>query len=207
MRRQILPFLAGALLTGCGSPPAPPEPNPLGQPGTFAIKEVSSIPTAGGTNKVWAATLTCSNGSAFHFWFEITVKKDGGTDPLDFSRAALTRQIGNDGRQALKEIAKAIEAKTIPTQSERVDRLEFPVLILGTGMSRSETREPGTNQTAESFSQNPPGNWTTTKALFNNRKAEVFLNFNPKLGVAEFAPRDSNSGSDVMAELAKVFLP
>jgi len=70
-------------------------------------------------------------------------------------------------------------------------------------MSRhSEDGKPGSG-----FSQKPAGNWIATKAFLAGGDAEVFLNINPKLGVGEFSPKDPDYANQVVAELAKVFLP
>ena len=192
---------AAPFLAGCSS--TEPEESPLGQPGTFAIQEIVSTPTSDGTNKIWNATIAGAGGPAFHFGLELRLKKGGGGGTVASSNGAFTREKGNDGTQALRQIAKAVEAKTIPTGGERVARLDFSLVILGTGMSRRadpEGREA-------SFFQTPRGNWIATKAILKAGEAEVFLNINPNLGVGEFAPEDPKYGNAVVAELAKIFLP
>jgi hypothetical protein len=201
LRWLVLLLTAAPLLAGCSS--TEPEENPLGQPGTFAIQEIVSTPTSDGTNKIWNATIADANGPAFHFGLELRLKKGGGAGAQASSNGAFTREKGNDGTLALKQITKALEAKTIPTGGERVARLDFSIVILGTGMSRRaepEGRKVG-------YFQTPRGNWITTKATLKAGEAEVFLNINPKLGVGEFAPEDPKYGNAVVAELAKIFLP
>jgi hypothetical protein len=202
MLRRLFAILTGASLSaGCSSSLS--EPNPLGQPGTFAIKELSSAQTAEGTKKVWLATVSEASGKTFHFGIEMLIKQGKGPIPIAFSKAAFVREAGNDGRDALGQIAKTIDATTVPTHSEKLQRLDFSIVILGMGMSR----HPEPDGHGAGYAQNPPGSWMTSKAFLKGGEAEVFLNINPDLGVGEFSPKDPDYGNDVVAELAKIFLP
>jgi len=89
-------FLLGLLaIAGCT---AVAEPNPLGQPGTFAIKEISSQDTAEGTRKVWLAMVSDQAASPFQFQLEMLLKPLQGPLPMAFSKAAIIREKGKDGR-------------------------------------------------------------------------------------------------------------
>jgi hypothetical protein len=198
--KTILGILLCTLpIVGCESQP---EPSPLGQPGTFAIKEIASEGTPKGLKKTWLATVSDESGKPpFQFRLEMLLKPLKGELPMAFSEAALIREQGNDGRPFLEQIAKVIGAKSIPKTSKKADRLDFSIAILGSGLSRHG------DEHGSGFSSQPAGDWTTTKAFLGEGEAEVFLNFNEKLAIGEFSPKDSEYADGVVAELAKVFLP
>jgi hypothetical protein len=102
---------------------------------------------------------------------------------------------GSDPEVFLATLAKALEAKKIPKDAHRVAVLQFDYVMLGQNQSRS--RDGG-------FSNSPRGSWTAMKIFLGEDEGEVFLNFNPALGKAEFSIKDSDYGDFVIAELAKV---
>jgi len=53
----------------------------------------------------------------------------------------------------------------------------------------------------------PPGNWTAVKLFIGegDQEAEVFLNFNPVIGKAQFSIKDDSYGDILLSQFAKVF--
>ena len=94
-------------------------------------------------------------------------------------------------------MAKALQAKKVPTNVHRVETVPFDYVILGQNQSRSSDG---------GFGDSPRGNWTAMKIFLGEGESEgeVFLNFNSAVGKAEFSIKDSDYGDFVMAELAKV---
>ena len=65
----------------------------------------------------------------------------------------------------------------------------------------------GTDVTLEprgGFSAKPGGGWITTKVFLSDGEAEVYLNLNPSIGIAEFSIKDEDYGDIVLRELATI---
>jgi len=106
-------------------------------------------------------------------------------------------QSGSEAGVFLAALAKALQAKQLPTNLHRVETVPFDYVILGKNQSRSSDR---------GFGDSPRGNWTAMKIFLGegDTEGEVFLNPNSALGKAEFSIKDSDYGDFVIAELAKV---
>jgi hypothetical protein len=90
-------------------------------------------------------------------------------------------------------VAAELEAKQIP-KAKPMDRLEFGVAMLGTDLRRD----------AGGGFSGKGGGWTATKLFLGEGDVEVYLNFNPKSGEAEFSIKDADYGEDVLRALASV---
>ncbi|HSR66857.1 MAG TPA: hypothetical protein VLU25_02855 [Acidobacteriota bacterium] len=201
--RGIVIVLAGLLSAG-GCLPSPSERLPSHQPGSFSLTEVASKEASGGTLKTWRAVSRSTGEESFAFRLEMLLKPLQGEIPMAFSQGAIIREPDADGRDFLKEIARAIEAEAdIPSHPERVDRLEFSTAILGTSLRRNV----GDDLVAGRFTSTKPGDWIVFKLFLGEEEAEVYLNINPVSGEGEFAPKDTDYGPAVLRELAKVFYP
>lgn len=104
---------------------------------------------------------------------------------------------GSENLVLLQALKKALDAKTIPKASRRVEELAFDAIVLGQNQSRGPSG---------SFSNNPPGEWIAIKIFLpkGGDNGELFLNLNPTLGKGEFSRKDSDYGDYLMQELAKV---
>ncbi len=202
MFRRLIAVFGGLLATG-GCSSAPLEGLPANQPGSFALTELDSKDTPDGVLKTWRAT---SRGSSapFSFRLEMLIKPPKPNHPFSFSKGAILRESGADGRHFLKEVARAIESEVdAPDQAAKSDRLDVSTAILGTSLSR----ESGKDVVGGSFTSTKPGHWIALKLFFAEGEGEAYLNLNPVAGVGEFAAKDPEYGEVVLRELATVFLP
>jgi hypothetical protein len=106
-------------------------------------------------------------------------------------------QSGSEPGVFLADLAKALQAKKVPTNVYRVKTVPFDYAILGQHQSRS---------CDGGFADSPTDNWTAMKIFLGEGESEgeAFLNFNSAVGNAEFSIKDSDYGDFVTAELAKV---
>lgn len=200
MLRRMFALISG-LLTGCAD--SPHQTLPSNQPGSFTIVEVESMATKDGPLKTWRATSR-TGVPPFTFLLELHLKVPTGPSSMAFGEGAILREPENDGTQFLKDVGHAIDAESdIPTQTSKLDRLEFSTAILGTSLSR----ESGDSVIAGSFTSSKPGNWIALKLFLADGEGEVFLNIDPVGGNGEFAVKDPDYGDVVVRELARVFLP
>ncbi len=121
--------------------------------------------------------------------------KDTKDFRFSFGAGRFASETGSDPTVFLAELKKALEAKSLPKNVQKVPSVQFDFAVLGENQSRG--KDGG-------FSDHPRGNWTTIKIFLAHGEGEVFLNINPKLGKGEFAIKDSDYGDIVLAELAKV---
>src|SRR5262245_47284279 len=100
------------------------EPLPSNQPGSFSFTEVESKETPEGTLKTWRAISRGTDTHPFNFRLEMLLKPPKGDLPMAFSKGAIIRESGADGRRFLGEVERAIESDAeVPTKSERSGRL------------------------------------------------------------------------------------
>ena len=97
----------------------------------------------------------------------------------------------------LVALKKALEAKHLLANVRRTARLNFNYVIFGERNSQAK---------GGGFSPTPAGNRAAMKIFLGgtNDEAEVFLNFNPVSGKAQFSEKDVDYGDLVVAELASV---
>jgi hypothetical protein len=159
------------------------------------------IHTAGGDNsQSWIAIHT-AEGKTAKFRIELgqaTASDAKNAKDLRFSFGVgrFASEAGSDPTEFLAELKRALEAKSLPNKkAEKIPSVKFDFVVLGQNQSRGSDG---------GFSDHPRGNWTATKIFLANGQAEVFFNFNPQLGKAEFAIKDSDYGDAVLAELVKV---
>jgi hypothetical protein len=138
-----------------------------------------------------------AEGKIARFDFELTDAASSGDPPVAFTSGRLLAVPGSDSSVLPRNLQKTLEAKGLPSKSQRVPELPFTAAILGTHQSHSADG---------GFFTRPRGNWTAMKIFIGNKDdpAEVFLNFNPTLRKGEFSIKDADYGDDVLRELAKV---
>jgi hypothetical protein len=162
--------------------------------------DISPLKTNDGSRR-WLAT--CSDqGKTARFTIEIgppTPMNSEADDKIQMSsgQGAILSVPGSDASSMLIALKKALEAKRIPARIQRTSRLPFEYVILGEHNSQAE---------GGGFSEKPPGHWTAMKIFLGNGdgESEVFLNFNPISGKAQFSEKDIDYGGQVVAQLAKV---
>jgi hypothetical protein len=138
-----------------------------------------------------------AEGKIARFDIELIETAESGDPPVAFTSGKLLAVPGSDASVLLRNLQKTLEAKSLPSKSQRVSELPFTAAILGTHQSHSEDG---------GFFTKPPGNWTAMKIFIGNKDdpGEVFLNFNTVLRKGEFSIKDSDYGDQVLRELAKV---
>jgi hypothetical protein len=138
-----------------------------------------------------------AEGKTARFDLEVTAAEPSGDPPITFTSGRFSAVPGSDASVLLRNLRKTLEAKNLPSKSERVKEIPFTAAILGTHQSHAQDG---------GFFTEPKGNWTCMKIFIGKKDdpAEVFLNFNLVLHKGEFSIKDSDYGDDVLRELAKV---
>jgi hypothetical protein len=205
MKRALAFCCAGLLLcqTGCKKHATEPKPA-ISEPGLhddFSVNfDIALVPVANGS-RAWLATYS-SQGKVARFRIELDMPKETdsksvpGID-IGLGKGAIKAESGSDASVMLLDLKKALDAKNLPTKTKRADSLPFSYVILGENNSLA----PGGG-----LSATPAGEWTAMKIFLhaNNDEAEVFLNFNPVEGKAQFSQKDPDYGDVVLAQLATV---
>ena len=162
----------------------------------FDLKPISVLPSSPGT-QLFDCTFT-SRGQTAQFQLEF---KQGPASGDGFRMAAAEGRFismpDSINTVLLEELRKALDAKHMPSNVQRESELAFRAVVLGQKQSRSPDG---------GYSNNPPGDWVLVELFLprDGDDGEVFLNFNPVLGKAEFSIKDSDYGDYVLGELAKV---
>lgn len=150
----------------------------------------------------WLATYSDSNKTT-KFTVEIGPSAPMNSDmdgsvKMSSGDGAILAVAGSDDSAMLVALAKALEAKHLPTRAQRASRLPFSYVILGENNSQAAS--------GGGFSAKPAGNWTAMKIFIGDgeNESEVFLNFNPVSRKAQFSEKDIDYGDTVLAKLATV---
>jgi len=120
-----------------------------------------------------------------------------GEIPMAPAEGKFLAVAGSNDAMLLEDLKRILEAKQPVKNASKIPELAFDAVVLGQKQSRLPSG---------SYSNNPPGDWTVTKIFLpkGGDEGEVFFNFNPVLGKAEFSIKDSDYGDYVLTELAKV---
>ena len=104
---------------------------------------------------------------------------------------------GSDATVILADLQKALEAKTTPAKTQRVQALPFTFVNLGDNLSQAS---------GGGFNANPPGGWTAIKIFMGEgeQEGEVFVNFNQAIGKGQFSIKDADYDDLVLKQLATV---
>ncbi len=169
------------------------DPNSVG----FEIRPISS---SDGSREFAAEYV--GRGKTAKFTFEISDSKpmppDGDVNlAMSSGTGAIVSESDSDASDMLAALQKALEAKHLPSRAKRALRLPFEFVVLGE--RNSQAKDGG-------FYTKPAGNWTTMKIFMGegDDECEVFLNFNPVSGKAQFAEKDVDYGDLCLAQLATV---
>jgi hypothetical protein len=193
----VLPAIA-VILISCQKHPAQTETpvEPYIETAGAAGFDIIPLASSEGAPR-WMGVYT-DEGRTTKFSFEpgsLPTSDDASAAP-SMGKGRFVAEEQSDPLPLLNLLKKALQAKHVPSHTEKEEDLPFSYLLLGENQSRAPDG---------SFSSNPKGNWTTTKIFLANDTAEVYFNFNPVNHKAEFGIKDAKFGDRVLAELAKVF--
>ena len=104
-------------------------------------------------------------------------------DLRSFLLIAVIRDTDSHYSEFLRQVAKALEAKSIKARKSKIDRLDFTIAMPGQNLSRgamgkagglttdayeqqtSQGQSQGKKILADGFTSEPPGDWIATKFL------------------------------------------
>lgn len=181
----------------------------------FKVQELSRRKVKEGEEVTWLATHESSTGLA-RFQIILILRAPSGDSPFVFSKGAFVKEPDSQPSEFLRQLAKALEAKSIKARKSRTGRLDFTVAVLGQNLSREPranltdrldhlSRGPGANVLAGAFTSEPPGDWVATKVFVADGAGEFFLNLNSKDAKGEISIKDPDYGEIVLRELSRVF--
>lgn len=197
--RYALLFL-GILLIGCHNKAAPISQSPVViEPyapanGSVGFDLIPGADLSDGT-RVWSAVYKSNEGTAL---FGLQIFPTHPSSGIEFGKGKFIAIPGSQPTPLLRALQKALEAKSLPHSTQRLEELPFTIAIIGKDLHRS---------TEGDFDGNSTGGWTAAKIFLpghHNEDAEVFLNFNSVLKKGEFSIKDPDYGDDVLSQLAKV---
>jgi hypothetical protein len=205
IRLSRLAFLAANLIAvgACQRPSASvqdevqehylPSPNSVG----FDIESQRTD----NASQQWLATYT-SQGKTAKFRIELRPAKSiKDKELVDFDiQSGAGRFIavsGSDASVLLTDLKNALEAKTLPSHSERVATLPFTYVTFGNKQSQAS---------GGGFNAKPAGHWTPMKIFIGEgeKEGQVFVNINPVIKKGQFSIKDQDYGDIVLSQLASV---
>jgi hypothetical protein len=149
-----------------------------------------------GSLQRWLATYTDGTQTTrFTIELEPATASGGPGSPIT-GKGKFISEAGSDPIPLLESLKRALQARRMPSNVQKVDELAFNYLVIGEHQSRSATG---------ALQAQPSGNWEASKVFLANDQAQVYFNFNPVMHKAEFSIKDAEYGDRVLAELAKVF--
>ena len=160
--------------------------------------DISAYPGKDATRR-WNATYS-ERGKTARFIIQLDLSKQMEPEAglqISSGHGFIAAEEGSDASTMLVALAKALEAKKVPQKVQRASRLPFTYVILGE--HNVQAKDGG-------FSPGPGGNWTAMKIFVGEGQdeGEVFLNFNPVTGKAQFSIKDPDYGDIVVGKLATV---
>jgi len=112
-----------------------------------------------------------------------------------FVKGMFLREKGSSCGTFLSRLVAALEGGSVP-KVKPTERVEFNAAVLGVDLQRTRGGFSGKG-----------GGWIVTKLFLGEEEAEVFFNFNPKSGEAEFSEKDSDYAEPVLRVLGSVLSP
>jgi hypothetical protein len=203
--RSLIFCLAVTLIvtTSCNLPSAEPQ----GQVTEPYISDSDSVGfnieplQSGSSAQQWLATYN-SQGKTARFRIELgKTRASESKEPVgfdtEFGEGKFIAEPGSDASVLLADLKKALQAKTLPIQVQKVASLPFTFVTFGHNQSQAS---------GGGFTPKPPGNWTPMKIFLGkgDQEAEVFLNLNPIIKKGQFSIKDADYGDSVLAQLARV---
>jgi hypothetical protein len=170
-----------------------PDPSSVG----FDIEPLPS----GNSSTRWLATYS-SQGKTARFEIELgsaaaVADKESKAFNIKNGEGRFIAVQHSDSSILLADLKRALEAKAIPTNVQRADKLSFTFVSFGQHQSQA---------TDGGFSDKPGGNWTPMKIFIGegDEEGEVFLNLNPVIKKGQFSIKDEDYGDIVLQQLARV---
>ena len=123
--------------------------------------------------------------------------KDAKDFPMGTGEGRFVAEAGSDATVLLADLQKALEAKAIPRNVQKVQALPFTFVNFGDKLSQAPRG---------GFNADPPGGWTAIKIFMGEgeQEGQVFINFNPTIGKGQFSIKDADYGDIVLKQLATV---
>lgn len=189
---------------------------------SFKLQEMGRRKVKEGEEVTWRAIHESSAGAA-RFQIILILQPPGGDSPFVISTGAFIRDTDSHYSEFLRQVAKALEAKSIKARKSKIDRLDFTIALLGQNLSRvamgkaggltsdafeqppSQGQSQGNKTLAGGFTSEPPGDWIATKVFVADGAGEFFLNVNSKESRGEISIKDPEYGNVVLRELSRVF--
>lgn len=206
MARSSFPyFLAIVLLVtfGCTRPATKAQGRTVEDHGSDSGSvgfDIASLKRENGSLRIQATYQ--SQGKLARFGIEFgptrSVEYKGSKDfPMATGEGRFVAEPRSDATVLLADLRKALEAKGIPPNVQKVQALPFTFVNFGDNLSQA----PGGG-----FNADPPGGWTAIKIFIGEgeQEGEVFLNFNPAIGKGQFSIKDADYGDIVLKQLATV---
>ena len=135
-----------------------------------------------------------TEGNVARFDFELNTKPPSA-DGLEFGRFIAVP--GSDSSVLLRNLKRTLQAKKLPSNTQRASELPFAFIVLGNDLSHGIDG---------GMSPDPRGHWTAMKLFIGHETddSEVFLNFNATLHKGEFSIKDAEYGDTLLRYLAGV---
>jgi len=168
---------------------------------SFKLQELGRQKVKEGEEVTWRAIHESSAGAA-RFQIILILHSVSGDSPFVISTGAFIRETDSDYSEFLRQVEKALEAKSIKSRKSKIDRFDFTIALLGQNLSRGAS---GKSILASSFTAEPPGDWIATKVFVAGGDGEFYLNLNSREGRGEISIKDPEYGNVVLRELSRVF--
>src|SRR5262249_38547029 len=149
---------------------------------SFKLQEMGRRKVKEGEEVTWRA-IHESSAVAARFQIILSLRPQNGDSPIVISTGAFIRDADSHYSEFLRQVAKALEAKSIKARKSRIGRLDFTVALLGQNLSRGS----GANIFGSGFTSEPRGDWIATKVFVAGGDGEFFLNLNSKEGRGEIS--------------------
>lgn len=207
MTRSGFPYLLAILLLatfGCARPATKPQGRAaeayVSNSGSVGF-DIASLERENGSLRIQATYRSHQKLAKFGIEFG-PARSLESEDPSDVIRVTTGKgrfvaEPGSDATALLADLRKALEAKGIPPNVQRVQALPFKFVNFGDNFSQA---------LGGGFNVDPPGGWTAIKIFIGEGKQEgqVFLGFNPAIRKGQFSLKDADYGDILLKQLATV---
>lgn len=199
MIRKLAPsFLAVFLLiiSGCTRPTTATQRSApetyVSVPGAVGF-DLESIKEVNGSQRFLATYRSQRRVAKFAIEFGPTRTTQG----MKTGDGKFVAERGSDATALLSDLQKALEAKAIPSNAQRVEALPFTFVNIGDNLSQAPDG---------GFNVDPPGGWTAIKIFIGEgeQEGEVFVNLNLAIGRGQFCLKDADHGDLVLKQLVTV---
>lgn len=136
-----------------------------------------------------------ANGKLARFGLEFGPTR--ATQGIQSGHGRFIAEPGSDASVLLRDLAKALGARTVPSKVRRIESLPFTFANIGDNLSQAPRG---------GFNGEPPGHWSAIKIFIGEGKqeADVFVNINTTINKGQFSIKDPDYGDLVLSYLARV---